>query len=184
MRYGLFDGNVTGSEDGQPVAPLMGQFQDYDGGAGDYQMGPLTFMLNYPDHCVLYRFCRGPHGNRCELVWFVRGDAKAGEDFDVDRVTWLWHHTTQEDEYIIMRNSEGLTPASSNPALTTRNLNSPCRNLSAGTLQRLSGRSQSLRTRRSPDHLFGCVRWLNRVSELGHARINEHPSLQILPPQY
>jgi phenylpropionate dioxygenase-like ring-hydroxylating dioxygenase large terminal subunit len=32
----------------------------------------------------------------------------AGEDFDVDRVTWLWHHTTQEDEYIIMRNSEGV----------------------------------------------------------------------------
>ena len=109
MRYGLFDGNVTGSEDGQPVAPLMGQFQDYDGGAGDYQMGPLTFMLNYPDHCVLYRFLpRSLTETDAELVWFVRGDAKAGEDFDVDRVTWLWHHTTQEDEYIIMRNSEGV----------------------------------------------------------------------------
>ena len=34
----------------------MGNIKDYDGGAGDYQMGPLTFMLNYPDHCVLYRF--------------------------------------------------------------------------------------------------------------------------------
>ena len=56
MRYGLFEGNVTGSRDGQPVAPLMGNIKDYDGGAGDYQMGPLTFMLNYPDHCVLYRF--------------------------------------------------------------------------------------------------------------------------------
>ena len=142
MRYGLVDGNVTGSVVGQPVAPLMGEFQDYDGGAGDYQMGPLTFMLNYPDYCVLYRFLpRSLTETDAELVWFVRGDAKAGEDFDVDRVTWLWHHTTQEDEYIIMRNSEGLTPASSNPALTTRNLNSPCRNLSAGTSRPWSGRS-------------------------------------------
>ena len=24
--------------------------------SGISQMGPLTFMLNYPDHCVLYRF--------------------------------------------------------------------------------------------------------------------------------
>ena len=25
-----------------------GQYADYDGGAGDFQLGPLCFMLNYP----------------------------------------------------------------------------------------------------------------------------------------
>ena len=125
-------------------------------------------MLNYPDHCVLYRFLpRSLTETDAELVWFVRGDAKAGEDFDVDRVTWLWHHTTQEDEYIIMRNSEGLTRASSNPALIIQSLNSPCRNLSAGTSQRLSGRSQTSSTRRSPDHRLGRVRWLMPTNEWG-----------------
>ena len=39
MRYGLFDGNVTGSEDGQPVAPLMGRFRTTTV-VRDYQMGP------------------------------------------------------------------------------------------------------------------------------------------------
>jgi len=109
MRYGLFDGFVTGSEDGQPVAPLMGAFQDYDGGAGDFQLGPLTFMLNYPDHCVLYRFIpRSLTETDMELVWFVREDAEPGKDYDLDRLTWLWHHTTLEDEYIITRNAAGV----------------------------------------------------------------------------
>ena len=109
MRYGLFEGYVTGSQDGKPVAPLMGNFKDYDGGAGDFQMGPVTFMLNYPDHCVLYRFIpRSLTKTDMELVWFVREDAQEGVDYDVDKVTWLWHHTTLEDEYIITRNAAGV----------------------------------------------------------------------------
>lgn len=108
-RYGLYDGYLTGSEDGQPVAPLMGHVKGYDGGAGDFQMGPLSFMLNYPDHCVLYRFIpRGLTATDMEVVWFVNGDAEEGVDYDRDKLTWLWHYTTLEDEYIISRNSEGV----------------------------------------------------------------------------
>ena len=108
-RYGLYEGFLTGSEDGQPVAPLMGHIKGYDGGAGDFQMGPLSFMLNYPDHCVLYRFIpRSLTSTDMEVVWFVRGDAVEGRDYDREKVTWLWHHTTLEDEYIITRNSEGV----------------------------------------------------------------------------
>ena len=92
-----------------PVAPLMGHIKGFDGGAGDYQMGPLTFMLNYPDHCVLYRFIpRGLTSTDMEVVWFVNGDAVEGKDYDVDKLIWLWHYTTLEDEYIITRNSEGV----------------------------------------------------------------------------
>ena len=108
-RYGLYDGYKTGSEDGEPVAPLMGNIKDYDGGTGDFQMGPLSFMLNYPDHCVLYRFIpRSLTSTDMELVWFVSEDACEGKDYDKEKLTWLWHHTSLEDEYIINRNSEGL----------------------------------------------------------------------------
>ena len=108
-RYGLYDGYLTGSEDGQPVAPLMGRIKGYDGGAGDFQMGPLSFMLNYPDHCVLYRFIpRSLTSTDMEVVWFVNGDAQEGIDYDREKLTWLWHNTTLEDEFIITRNSEGV----------------------------------------------------------------------------
>ena len=72
-------------------------------------MGPLCSMLNYPDHCVLYRFTpRGLTETDMEVVWYVRGDAVEGKDYDVDKVIWLWDHTTKEDEFIITRNSEGV----------------------------------------------------------------------------
>ena len=87
----------------------MGEFVGYDGGAGDFQLGPLTFMLNYPDYGVLYRFIpRGMDRTDMELVWFVRGDAEEGRDYQRDALTWLWHRTTREDQAIITRNSEGV----------------------------------------------------------------------------
>ena len=108
-RYSLYDGFKTGSRDGGPLAPLMGDFKGYDGGAGDFQLGSLTFMLNYPDHCVLYRFIpRGMDRTDMDLVWFVRGDAEEGRDYNLDALTWLWDRTTREDQVLIMRNSEGV----------------------------------------------------------------------------
>ena len=108
-RYALYDGYSTGSQGGEPVAPLMGEFKGYDGGAGDFQIGPLAFMLNYPDHCVLYRFTpRGLSDTDMELVWLVRGDAEEGLDYDRDAVTWLWDRTTREDQHIICRNRDGV----------------------------------------------------------------------------
>ncbi|MEM7359413.1 MAG: aromatic ring-hydroxylating dioxygenase subunit alpha [Pseudomonadota bacterium] len=108
-RYALYDGYLTGSEDGRAVAPLMGNIRGFDGGAGDFQMGPVSFMLNYPDHCVLYRFIpRGIEQTDMSVVWFVNGDAEEGVDYSIDKLTWLWHTTTLEDEYIIMRNSKGV----------------------------------------------------------------------------
>lgn len=108
-RYALYEGFKTGSKEGDPVAPLMGHMKGYDGGAGDFQMGPLTFMLNYPDHCVLYRFIpRSITETDMKLVWYVNGDAVEGVDYDKEELTWLWHETSLEDEFIIMRNSAGV----------------------------------------------------------------------------
>src|SRR4029077_19150320 len=78
-RYALFEGFLTGSADGKPLAPLMGDFKGYDGGAGDCQFGPLTYMLNYPDHCILFRYV--PYAiarTDMEVGWFGRGDAAEG----------------------------------------------------------------------------------------------------------
>lgn len=108
-RYALFDGYKTGSRDGQPLAPLMGDFKGFDGGAGDYQFGPLTYMLNYPDHCVLFRYVPlGIGRTDMEIVWFVAGDAREGVDYDREALTWLWHVTTLEDKRIMTLNAAGV----------------------------------------------------------------------------
>ena len=40
-RTALFEGYLTGSKEGKPVAPLLGEFKGYDGGASDFAFGAL-----------------------------------------------------------------------------------------------------------------------------------------------
>ena len=108
-RYAMWRGHVTGSEDGKPVAPLLGTIRDYDGGATDLQVGPVTFGLMYCDHVVLYRFMPLTQDTAdCDITWLVRGDAQEGVDYDKDRLTWLWDVTTHADKDIIERNQQGV----------------------------------------------------------------------------
>ena len=108
-RTALFDKYKTGSEDGGPVAPLLGEFTGYDGGASDFSFGAFSFLLAYSDHVVAYVFTPVDQNNsRCEIYWLVRGDAEEGKDYDVDALTWLWDITTQADKRIIVNNSKGV----------------------------------------------------------------------------
>ena len=108
-RMALFDKFKTGSEGGQPVAPLLGKLSDYDGGASDFSFGAFSFLLAYNDHVVAYVFTPGSHKNcGCEVYWLVRGDAVEGRDYDIDKLTWLWDLTLRADQKIIEDNWRGL----------------------------------------------------------------------------
>jgi len=108
-RYPLWRGHITGSEDGQPVAPLMGDIRDYDGGTTDFQVGPVTFALAYCDYVVIYRFTPvSLDKSECDITWLVNGDAEEGRDYDRDKLTWLWDVTTDADKRIIENNAKGV----------------------------------------------------------------------------
>lgn len=108
-RYPLIRDHVTGSEDGLPLAPLLGEISDYDGGATDLQVGPVSFALLYCDHVVIYRFTPLTIDTaECDISWLVRGDAVEGQDYDRDKLTWLWDVTTEADKAIIERNQQGV----------------------------------------------------------------------------
>jgi Rieske 2Fe-2S family protein len=108
-RYPLIRDHVTGSDDGKPLAPLLGDVRDYDGGATDLQVGPVTYALIYCDHVVIYRFTPLTLDTAdCDITWLVRADAEEGKDYDRDRLTWLWDVTTHADKAIIERNQQGV----------------------------------------------------------------------------
>lgn len=108
-RTALFEKYKTGSKDGSPVAPLLGELTDYDHGASDFNFGPFSFMLAYSDHVVAYVFTPvEQNSSRCDIYWMVRGDAEEGKDYDVDELTWLWDITTISDKEIIVNNSKGV----------------------------------------------------------------------------
>jgi Rieske 2Fe-2S family protein len=104
-----YPGSVTGSEDGRPVAPLMGDFSDYDGGFTYLEVGPTSYFLAYPDHGVMYLFVPGAtQKTDMEVVWLVKGDAQEGVDYDRERLTWMWHVTSVADKRIIDHNQRGV----------------------------------------------------------------------------
>ncbi len=108
-RTAMFDKYKTGSKDGGPVAPLLGEFTDYDGGASDFSFGAFSFLLAYSDHVVAYVFTpTGHNSSKCQIYWMVRADAEEGKDYDVDELTWLWDVTTIADKEIIVNNSKGV----------------------------------------------------------------------------
>jgi Rieske 2Fe-2S family protein len=109
-RTAMFDGYVTGSRHGKPVAPLLGKLKDYDGGASDFSFGPFSFLLAYSDHVVAYVFTPVDRDHcQCEIYWLVRGDAVEGKDYRRDELMWLWDVTTCADEKIIVNNWRGVS---------------------------------------------------------------------------
>jgi Rieske 2Fe-2S family protein len=108
-RYPLYPGYQTGSKTGAPVAPLLGDLTEFDGGTTDLQVGILNNFLIYSDYVVGYRFLpTALQGTEIQVVWYVRADAVAGQDYDLETLTWLWHETSLDDERIIRVNQEGV----------------------------------------------------------------------------
>ena len=108
-RYPLFEGYLTGSHSGQPIAPLLGCLSGFDGGATDLQVGILNNFLIYSDHMVGYRFIpRELQKTDMEIVWFVKADAIEDVHYNKTELTWLWDVTSKDDERIIRLNQKGV----------------------------------------------------------------------------
>jgi phenylpropionate dioxygenase-like ring-hydroxylating dioxygenase large terminal subunit len=109
-RNPLLGDALSGSVGGKPVAPLLGSLKNYDGGASELMIGPLSYFLIYDDHMLGYRFLPiSVDECICEVFWFVNESAVKGEDYQLDQLTWLWDVTTQADKTIIMNNQKGVS---------------------------------------------------------------------------
>lgn len=107
MHSMLAEKLATGSRDGRTLAPLMGPA--FDGRCVFAELGLLSAFLAYPDHGVIYRFIpRAVQKTAMEVIWLVRGDAVAGQDYDEDALVWLWDVTSAADKRIIERNQAGV----------------------------------------------------------------------------
>jgi Rieske 2Fe-2S family protein len=108
-RNPLLRGAQSGSLGGKPVAPLLGTLKDYDGGASELMIGPLSYFLIYDDHMLSYRFLPiSVDECICDVSWFVNESAVQGKDYQLQQLTWLWDVTTQADKTIIKNNQKGV----------------------------------------------------------------------------
>ena len=100
---------VTQSRDGQPLAPLLGNYTQYDGGITSFMHFPLIWYVVSNDHALLTRFTPvSPLETELELTWLVREDAVTGDDYDPEAVCWLWRVTAEQDKRICENNQLGI----------------------------------------------------------------------------
>jgi phenylpropionate dioxygenase-like ring-hydroxylating dioxygenase large terminal subunit len=114
-RRPIREGFLTLSEDGRPVAPLLGDIKEFDGGECMVIFGPLFYLYCANDHITTFRFTP-VNGQLTDVVltWLVREDAAAG-DYDVDRLKWMWDVTTIQDTTIIGDNQTGVNSSRYTP---------------------------------------------------------------------
>ncbi len=108
-RQPIREGFVTLSEDGQPVAPLLGTLEHWDGGETAFTLGPLSYAYLCADHLTMFRFTPvTPDFSEVLVTWHVRADADMDRDVDLKRLIWMWDVTTVEDTKIIIDNQKGV----------------------------------------------------------------------------
>jgi Rieske 2Fe-2S family protein len=107
-RSPIGGGRLTQSQDGNPVAPLMGRQKKFDGAAGVFSLRPFSFVALLNDHAVMFQFLpSGAEHTDVAIHWLV--DSKASDtDVDVDRMIWLWDVTTVQDKAIVELNGQGV----------------------------------------------------------------------------
>lgn len=109
MTSPLARDQLSGTRDGRLAAPPMTVDAEAVGACVFAEVGFLSAFLAYQDHGVIYRFIpRGVLETEMEVIWLVRGDAREGEDYDIDRLTWLWDVTSLADKRIIETNQAGV----------------------------------------------------------------------------
>ena len=107
-RFPIGKGRKTQSRDGEPVAPLMGRLQRFDGGVSGFRLEPFIYVMASNDHAVMFQILpTGAERTDVILSWLVNASVSAAE-VDVERMIWLWDVTTTQDKVIIERNAAGV----------------------------------------------------------------------------
>ncbi len=114
-RTPLAPGWVSESMDGQPVAPLMGDYPVRDVGTLRMRTMPNFWNHSSSDHSVSTRLAPcGPEKTLVQVQWLVHEDAVEGVDYQVDRLMPFWGLTSEQDWDLCERNQAGVN----SPAFT------------------------------------------------------------------
>jgi len=108
-RGPIKEGFLSQSRKGVPVAPLMGEFKEYDGGITGCEEGLLNYLIAPNDYFLLPHFTPlTVDTTEMEMIWLVRADAVENVDYRVEDLIWLWKVTTDQDKKLIEDNQAGV----------------------------------------------------------------------------
>lgn len=100
--------HTTQTQDGKPVAPLMGQQRRFDGGLSEFACQPFVFVFALNDYAVMFQFLpTAPQCTDVSITWLVDSSVR-DTSVDVEKLIWFWNVTTLQDKRIIERNAGGV----------------------------------------------------------------------------
>ena len=120
-RHPSAEGFVTESLDGEPVAPLMGDFVDPDVGTLRLRQVPSFWCHLSGDHAVATRVLPiAPDRTRVRVQWLVDADAIEGRDYELARLLPFWERTSEQDWELCARNQVGVRSSAYRPGPLSR----------------------------------------------------------------
>lgn len=107
--FPLAPGQVTGSQDGKPLAPLLGTVAGFDESVTTGCIGFLTYVAAMCDHALFVTYVpQSVDETLVTMKWLVRSDAREAIDYDIAKLRWLWETTTDQDKRLIELNAAGV----------------------------------------------------------------------------
>ena len=121
IRTPLAQGYVTESVDGKPVAPLMGEFEQYDNATTISLFNPWSWIFASSDHAVTLRWAAtGVDSTEVEMIWLVSPSAEENTDYDPQHVARIQWDTALEDKAIVESVRNGIASRSYRPGRLSR----------------------------------------------------------------
>ncbi len=112
---------LTLSADGKPLAPLMGEFRQYDGAMSVIALNPVSCILGYNDYSILLRFIpRSVDSTDVLVTWLVDKNARAGIDYDRDRLTEIGLAVMRADTKLTDLQQQGIATSGYRPGVYSR----------------------------------------------------------------
>lgn len=109
------------AKEGGPLAPVMGKFKSYDNGEIFGYCGPLMHYSMPTDHAFVFRLNPVSISETVlEMFWLVDDKANEDIDYDVEKLTWFWNTTIQQDIVAIERAAKGTSSKFYQPGRYTK----------------------------------------------------------------
>ncbi|MFM9074183.1 MAG: aromatic ring-hydroxylating oxygenase subunit alpha [Bacteroidota bacterium] len=109
VRYPLRPGVESYSTDGKAVSVPMGDHRDHDAGVVGLVNYPNFWMDGVSDYVWIMRVDPVSASETItEFCWLVAGNAVAGKDYDLARLTEFWEKTGEQDARLCENNYRGI----------------------------------------------------------------------------
>ena len=117
VRMPLKDGTVAMTQDGRAAcSKLMGRIKNPDLGSMRILHLPNSWCHAQGDHIVVFEVRPlGPQLTEVITKWVVNKEAVEGVDYDIDRLTYVWNATNNQDRNLVENNQRGVNSIAYQP---------------------------------------------------------------------